>query len=381
MTGAPGGAQDDGSVLPWPIGFGVVAVPARPVSGPCASTLPTGTAVAGNTCVVMLLAVLTARGLYRSAGTPWRRGACGDAAGVQLSDAQRSVRLRTGRPRGGCKSFSRKSTTCAKAWPISKWRLPGALMLNPEMRVEGNFQGKLSCRWSGAPGPEQEGFSNNRFNLREVENRPSCLGGSVLPFWRRSSAPSIWRRSSLRTGEEELEAPPGEVEFEEGPTWTFCAAAAQPARQDRSDAYQLWRIQRRRPGRISPRSTRQNIITQTLWRRRARAGRSPAVKRGTTSSPSPFSEKNDARPCGSALYSGENGTAFPRRAANQSPVPGFTRLELFYEVAAAGGGWNSGSATPGVKRLDNYFDDMMNGMIDREDDDDDDDDNGHARSR
>ena len=191
------------------IGFGVVSVPLGLYLA-VRIDLPTGTAVAG-TCVLMLLAVLTARGLYRTAGRLAATAAVlvlalsltmPGAVAAQDQDVERRLQ-----------ELQREISDLRQSLVSQQLRLPGALLLNPEMRVEGNFQG--SYLGGGLPRrAEQEGFSNNRFNLREVE---IGLRASVDPFAVLEAVISAQHLAEIEfeDGEEELEAPPGEVEFEE----------------------------------------------------------------------------------------------------------------------------------------------------------------------
>ena len=156
------------------IAFGVVAIPLGLYLA-VRIDLPTGTAVAG-TCVVMLLAVLTGRGLYRSAG----RLAAGAAMLVlafnllmpgSVSAQETDVEKRL-------QELQQEIQDLRNSLRGQQLRLPGGLLLNPEMRVEGNFQGN---RLFSGPRrqAEYEGFPNNRFNLREVELGLPGLGGPL----------------------------------------------------------------------------------------------------------------------------------------------------------------------------------------------------------
>ena len=345
------------------IGFGVVSVPLGLYLA-VRIDLPTGMAVAG-TCVVMLLAVLTARGLYRSAA----RLAAGaavlmlalnlvmpGAATAQDTDVERRLQ-----------ELQQEVNDLRQSLLSQQIRLPGALMLNPEMRVEGNFQGSYLAGGL-ARRAEQEGFSNNRFNLREVE---IGLRASVDPFAVLEAVISAQHLAEIEfeDGEEELEAPPGEVEFEEAHL-TF-------ARLPFSLRGKLG-LMRTSFGEYNdddpdefPQVDAPNIITQ-LYGDEGEGWKEPGVNVNYQFA-NPWSERM-THLLWFGLYSGENGTAFHRGQLTK-PV-WFTRMELFYEVAPRAG-IELGLSYARGKRLDNYFDDMMNGMLD--DDDDDDDDNGHAR--
>ena len=341
------------------IGFGVVSVPLGLYLA-VRIDLPTGTAVAG-TCVVMLLAVLTARGLYRSAA----RLAAGaavlmlalnlvmpGAATAQDTDVERRLQ-----------QLRQEVNDLRQSLLSQQIRLPGALMLNPEMRVEGNFQGSYLAGGL-ARRAEQEGFSNNRFNLREVE---IGLRASVDPFAVLEAVISAQHLAEIEfeDGEEELEAPPGEVEFEEAHL-TF-------ARLPLSLRGKLG-LMRTSFGEYNdddpdefPQVDPPNIITQ-LYGDEGEGWKEPGVNLNYQFA-SPFSEKM-THVLWFGLYSGENGTAFHGGQLTK-PVY-FTRLELFYEVAPRAG-IELGLSYARGKRLDSYFDDMMNGMLDDHDDD-----NGHA---
>ncbi len=345
------------------IGFGVVSVPLGLYLA-VRIDLPTGMAVAG-TCVVMLLAVLTARGLYRSAA----RLAAGTAvlmlalnlvmpgaATAQETDVERRLQ-----------ELRQEVNDLRQSLLSQQIRLPGALMLNPEMRVEGNFQGSYLAGGL-ARRAEQEGFSNNRFNLREVE---IGLRASVDPFAVLEAVISAQHLAEIEfeDGEEELEAPPGEVEFEEAHL-TF-------ARLPLSLRGKLG-LMRTSFGEYNdddpdefPQVDPPNIITQ-LYGNEGEGWKEPGVNVNYQFA-SPFSEKM-THVLWFGLYSGENGTAF--HGGNLTKPVYFTRLELFYEVAPRAG-IELGLSYARGKRLDRYYDDMTNGMLD---DDDDDDDNGHAHN-
>ena len=306
------------------IGFGVVSVPLGLYLA-VRIDLPTGTAVAG-TCVVMLLAVLTARGLYRSAA----RLAAGaavlmlalnlvmpGAATAQDTDVERRLQ-----------ELRQEVNDLRQSLLSQQIRLPGALMLNPEMRVEGNFQGSYLAGGL-ARRAEQEGFSNNRFNLREVE---IGLRASVDPFAVLEAVISAQHLAEIEfeDGEEELEAPPGEVEFEEAHL-TF-------ARLPLSLRGKLG-LMRTSFGEYNdddpdefPQVDPPNIITQ-LYGDEGEGWKEPGVNLNYQFA-SPFSEKM-THVLWFGLYSGENGTAFHGGQLTK-PVY-FTRLELFYEVAPRAG--------------------------------------------
>ena len=306
------------------IGFGVVSVPLGLYLA-VRIDLPTGTAVAG-TCVVMLLAVLTARGLYRSAA----RLAAGTAvlmlalnlvmpgaATAQDTDVERRLQ-----------ELQQEVNDLRQSLLSQQIRLPGALMLNPEMRVEGNFQG--SYLGGGlARRAEQEGFSNNRFNLREVE---IGLRASVDPFAVLEAVISAQHLAEIEfeDGEEELEAPPGEVEFEEAHL-TF-------ARLPLSLRGKLG-LMRTSFGEYNdddpdefPQVDAPNIITQ-LYGDEGEGWKEPGVNVNYQFA-SPWSERM-THVLWFGLYSGENGTAF--HGGNLTKPVYFTRLELFYEVAPRAG--------------------------------------------
>lgn len=344
------------------IGFGVIAVPLGLYLA-VRIDLPTGTAVAG-TCVVMLLAVLAARGLYRSAG----RLAAGAAVlmlalnlvmpgAVSAQDTETERRLQ---------ELQQEVNDLRQSLAAQQLRLPGALMLNPEMRVEGNFQG--SRLMGGLPRrAEQEGFSNNRFNLREVE-----LGfrASVDPFAVLEAVISAQHLAEIEfeDGEEELEAPPGEVEFEEAHL-TFARLPLSLRSKIGLMRTSFGEYNDDDPDEF-PQVDPPNIIAQ-LYGDEGEGWKEPGVNVNYQFA-SPFSEKM-SHVLWFGLYSGENGTAFHGGQLTE-PVY-FTRLELFYE-AAPRAGIELGLSYATGKRLDNYFDDMMNGMLDDDDDDDNGDDDG-----
>lgn len=343
------------------IGFGVIAIPLGLYLA-VRIDLPTGSAVAG-TCVAILLAVLAGRGLYRSTV----RLAAGAAAlllafglampgSVVAQDADVDRQLQ---------ELRQEVQNLRQSLLSQQIRLPGALMLNPEMRVEGNFQGSYLAG-GVARRAEQEGFSNNRFNLREVE---IGLRASVDPFAVLEAVISAQHLAEIEfeDGEEELEAPPGEVEFEEAHL-TF-------ARLPFSLRGKLG-LMRTSFGEYNdddpdefPQVDPPNIITQ-LYGDEGEGWKEPGVNVNYQFA-NPWTEKM-THLLWFGLYSGENGTAF--HGGQLTKPVWFTRMELFYEVAPRAG-IELGLSYARGKRLDNYFDDMMNGMLD---DDDDDDDNGHA---
>ena len=343
------------------IGFGVVSVPLGLYLA-VRIDLPTGTAVAG-TCVVMLLAILTARGLYRSAA----RLAAGTAvlmlalnlampgaAIAQDTDVERQLQ-----------ELQQEVNDLRQSLASQQLRLPGALLLNPEMRVEGNFQGSYLAGGL-ARRAEQEGFSNNRFNLREVE-----LGfrASVDPFAVLEAVISAQHLAEIEfeDGEEELEAPPGEVEFEEAHL-TFARLPFSLRGKIGLMRTSFGEYNDDDPDEF-PQVDPPNIITQ-FYGDEGEGWKEPGVNINYQFA-SPFVERM-THVLWFGLYSGENGTAFHGGQLTE-PVY-FTRLELFYEVAPRAG-LEFGLSYARGKRLDNYFDDMMNGMLD-----DDDDDNGHAHN-
>ena len=341
------------------IGFGVVAVPLGLYLA-VRIDLPTGTAVAG-TCVVMLLAVLTGRSLYRGAG----RVAAGTAA-LMLAFSLAipgSVSAQESNVEQRLQELQQEVQDLRQSLLSQQLRLPGALLLNPEMRVEGNFQGSYLAGGL-ARRAEQEGFSNNRFNLREVE-----LGfrASVDPFAVLEAVISAQHLAEIEfeDGEEELEGPPGEVEFEE--------AHLTLARLPFSLRGKLG-LMRTSFGEYNdddpdefPQVDPPNIITQ-LYGDEGEGWKEPGINLNYQFA-SPFSERM-THVVWLGIYSGENGTAF--HGGQLTKPVWFTRLELFYEVAPRAG-LELGFSLAKGKRLDRYFDDMMNGMLD----DDDDDDNGH----
>ena len=344
------------------IGFGVVSVPLGLYLA-VRIDLPTGTAVAG-TCVVMLLAVLTARGLYRSAG----RLAAGAAALVlalslmmpgpavaQDVDVERRLQ-----------ELQQEVNDLRQSLLSQQVRLPGALMLNPEMRVEGNFQGSYLAGGL-ARRAEQEGFSNNRFNLREVE---IGLRASVDPFAVLEAVISAQHLAEIEfeDGEEELEAPPGEVEFEEAHL-TFARLPLSLRGKIGLMRTSFGEYNDDDPDEF-PQVDPPNIITQ-LYGDEGEGWKEPGVNVNYQFA-NPWSSKM-THLLWFGLYSGENSTAF--HGGQLTKPVWFTRMELFYEVAPRAG-IELGLSYARGKRLDRYFDDMMSGMR-HDDDDDDDDDNGH----
>ena len=343
------------------IGFGIIAVPLGLYLA-VRIDLPTGTAVAG-TCVVMLLAVFVGRGLYRGAA----RLAAGaavlmlalnlvmpGAAAAQDTETERRLQ-----------ELQQEINDLRQSLASQQLRLPGALLLNPEMRVEGNFQGSYLAG-GVARRAEQEGFSNNRFNLREVE-----LGfrASVDPFAVLEAVISAQHLAEIEfeDGEEELEGPPGEVEFEEAHL-TFARLPFSLRGKIGLMRTSFGEYNDDDPDEF-PQVDPPNIITQ-LYGDEGEGWKEPGVNVNYQFA-SPFSEKM-THVLWFGLYSGENGTAFHGGQLTE-PVY-FTRFEMFYEVAPRAG-LELGLSYARGKRLDNYFDDMMNGMLD-----DDDDDNGHAHN-
>ena len=357
-------AQRMASLFTLAIGFGVIAVPLGLYLA-VRIDLPTGTAVAG-TCVAMLLAVFATRGLYRTAG----RLAAGTAvlmlalnlvapgpALAQDDDVERRLQ-----------ELQQEVNDLRQSLAGQQLRLPGALLLNPEMRVEGNFQG--SYLGAGlARRAEQEGFSNNRFNLREVE-----LGfrASVDPFAVLEAVVSAQHLAEIEfeDGEEELEAPPGEVEFEEAHL-TFARLPFSLRGKIGLMRTSFGEYNDDDPDEF-PQIDAPNIITQ-LYGDEGEGWKEPGVNVNYQFA-SPWSDRM-THVLWFGLYSGENGTAF--HGGQLTKPVWFTRFELFYEVAPRAG-LELGISYARGKRLDNYFDDMMNGILDDDDDDDDDDDNGHA---
>ena len=361
-------AQRMAALFTLAIGFGVIAVPLGLYMA-VRIDLPTGTAVAG-TCVVMLLAVFTARGLYRTAG----RLAAGTAvlmlalnlmapgpAVAQDADVERRLQ-----------ELQQEVNDLRQSLAGQQLRLPGALLLNPEMRVEGNFQG--SYLGGGlARRAEQEGFSNNRFNLREVE-----LGfrASVDPFAVLEAVISAQHLAEIEfeDGEEELEAPPGEVEFEEAHL-TFARLPFSLRGKVGLMRTSFGEYNDDDPDEF-PQIDPPNIITQ-LYGDEGEGWKEPGVNVNYQFA-NPWSDRM-THVLWFGLYSGENGTAF--HGGQLTKPVWFSRFELFYEVAPRAG-LELGVSYARGKRLDNYFDDMLNGMLGDDDDDDngdgdDDDDNGH----
>ena len=346
------------------IGFGVVSVPLGLYLA-VRIDLPTGTAVAG-TCVVMLLAVLTARGLYRSAG----RLAAGAAVMLLAFSLvmPSAASAQDGETERRLQELQQEINDLRQSLANQQMRLPGALMLNPEMRVEGNFQGSYLAGGL-ARRAEQEGFSNNRFNLREVE---IGLRASVDPFAVLEAVISAQHLAEIEFDdleEEGLEGAPGEVEFEEAHL-TFARLPLSLRGKIGLMRTSFGEYNDDDPDEF-PQVDPPNIITQ-LYGDEGEGWKEPGVNLNYQFA-SPFSEKM-THVLWFGLYSGENGTAF--HGGQLTKPVWFTRLELFYEVAPRAG-LELGLSYARGKRLDSYFDDMMNGMIDREDDDDDDD-NGHA---
>ena len=361
------------------IGFGVVSVPLG-LYFAVRIDLPTGTAVAG-TCVVMLLAVLAGRGLYRgaarlAAGTAVLMLALNlvmpGAASAQDSDVE--TRLQ---------ELQQEINDLRQSLAGQQLRLPGALMLNPEMRVEGNFQGSYLAGGL-ARRAEQEGFSNNRFNLREVE---VGFRASVDPFAVLEAVISAQHLAEIEfeDGEEELEAPPGEVEFEEAHL-TFARLPFSLRSKIGLMRTSFGEYNDDDPDEF-PQVDAPNIITQ-LYGDEGEGWKEPGINVNYQFA-SPFSEKM-SHVLWFGLYSGENGTAF--HGGNLTKPVYFTRLELFYEAAPRAGielglsfarGKHGFFGSEEEEEEDNgngNGHDNGNGMgpvvADDHDDDDDDDDNG-----
>ena len=305
------------------IGFGVVAVPLGLYLA-VRIDLPTGTAVAG-TCVVMLLAVLAGRGLYRNAA----RLAAGTAVLMLAfnlmmpgaASAQDDVERRL-------QELQQEVNDLRQSLAGQQLRLPGALMLNPEMRVEGNFQGSYLAGGL-ARRAEQEGFSNNRFNLREVE---MGFRASVDPFAVLEAVISAQHLAEIEfeDGEEELEAPPGEVEFEEAHL-TFARLPLSLRGKIGLMRTSFGEYNDDDPDEF-PQVDPPNIIAQ-LYGDEGEGWKEPGVNVNYQFA-SPFSEKM-SHVLWFGLYSGENGTAF--HGGNLTKPVYFTRLELFYEAAPRAG--------------------------------------------
>ena len=306
------------------IGFGVIAVPLGLYLA-VRIDLPTGTAVAG-TCVVMLLAVLAGRELYRGAG----RLAAG-AAVLMLAfslAAPGSVSAQDTDVERRLQELQQEVNNLRQSLASQQLRLPGALLLNPEMRVEGNFQG--SYLGGGlARRAEQEGFSNNRFNLREVE-----LGfrASVDPFAVLEAVISAQHLAEIEfeDGEEELEARPGEVEFEEAHL-TFARLPFSLRSKIGLMRTSFGEYNDDDPDEF-PQIDPPNIITQ-LYGDEGEGWKEPGVNVNYQFA-NPWSEKM-THVLWFGLYSGENGTAF--HGGNLTKPVYFTRLELFYEAAPRAG--------------------------------------------
>ena len=306
------------------IGFGVVSVPLGLYLA-LRIDLPTGAAVAG-TCVVLLFAVLAGRGLYRSVA----RLAVGTAAlmlafslampgSVAAQDADLERELQ---------DLRQEVQDLRQSLLSQQIRLPGALMLNPEMRVEGNFQGSYLAGGL-ARRAEQEGFSNNRFNLREVE---MGFRASVDPFAVLEAVISAQHLAEIEfeDGEEELEAPPGEVEFEEAHL-TFARLPLSLRGKIGLMRTSFGEYNDDDPDEF-PQVDPPNIITQ-LYGDEGEGWKEPGVNVNYQFA-NPWSEKM-THVLWFGLYSGENGTAF--HGGNLTKPVYFTRLELFYEVAPRAG--------------------------------------------
>ena len=356
------------------IGFGVVSVPLGLYLA-LRIDLPTGAAVAG-TCVVILFAVLAGRGLYRSAA----RLAVGTAAlmlafslavpgsvAAQDADVERELQ-----------DLRQEVNDLRLSLLSQQVRLPGALMLNPEMRVEGNFNGSYLAGGL-ARRAEQEGFSNNRFNLREIE-----LGfrASVDPFAVLEAVISAQHLAEIEfeDGEEELEAPPGEVEFEEAHL-TFARLPLSLRGKIGLMRTSFGEYNDDDPDEF-PQVDAPNIITQ-LYGDEGEGWKEPGVNVNYQFA-NPWSEKM-THVLWFGLYSGENGTAF--HGGNLTKPVYFTRMELFYEVAPRAGielGLSFARGKHGFfggEEDDDDDDDNGNGNgmhVHDDDDDDDDDDNGNG---
>ena len=355
------------------IGFGVVSVPLGLYLA-VRIDLPTGTAVAG-TCVVMLLTVLAGRGLYRSAarlavGTAalmlaFSLAMPGSVAAQDDTDVERQLQELRQEVQGLRQSLLSQQI-----------RLPGALMLNPEMRVEGNFQGSYLAGGL-ARRAEQEGFSNNRFNLREVE---MGFRASVDPFAVLEAVISAQHLAEIEfeDGEEELEAPPGEVEFEEAHL-TFARLPLSLRGKIGLMRTSFGEYNDDDPDEF-PQVDAPNIITQ-LYGDEGEGWKEPGVNVNYQFA-SPFSEKM-THVLWFGLYSGENGTAF--HGGNLTKPVYFTRMELFYEVAPRAGielGLSYARGKHGLFSLGEEEEEEGNGHDDDNDldhmaGDDDDDDHDH----
>ena len=328
----------------------------------------------------MLLAVLTARGLYRSAA----RLAAGaavmmlafnlmmpGAASAQDADVERRLQ-----------ELQQEVNDLRQSLAGQQLRLPGALMLNPEMRVEGNFQGSYLAGGL-ARRAEQEGFSNNRFNLREVE---MGFRASVDPFAVLEAVISAQHLAEIEfeDGEEELEAPPGEVEFEEAHL-TFARLPLSLRGKIGLMRTSFGEYNDDDPDEF-PQVDPPNIIAQ-LYGDEGEGWKEPGVNVNYQFA-SPFSEKM-SHVLWFGLYSGENGTAF--HGGNLTKPVYFTRLELFYEAAPRAGielGLSFARGKHGIFSLGEEEEDDDNGngnghdmdpmaVVAQDDDDDhDDDDDG-----
>ena len=306
------------------IGFGVIAVPLGLYLA-VRIDLPTGTAVAG-TCVVMLLAVLAGRGLYRSAG----RLAAGAAVlmlafslampgSVSAQDTDVEQRLQ---------ALQQEIQDLRNSLRGQQLRLPGGLLLNPEMRVEGNFQGNRG--WGLQRNAEYEGFPNNRFNIREVE-----LGfrASVDPFAVLETVISAQRLVEIEfeDGEEELPRElDSEVEFEEAHL-TFARLPLRLRGKLGLMRTSFGEYNDDDPDEF-PQIDPPNVIVQ-LYGEEGEGWKEPGLNLNYQFA-SPFSERM-THVIWFGLYSGENGTAFHGGQLDK-PV-WFTRAELFYEVAPRAG--------------------------------------------
>ena len=306
------------------IAFGVVAVPLGLYLA-VRIDLPTGTAVAG-TCVVMLLAVLTGRGLYRSVG-----GLASGAAVLMLVFSLAipgSVSAQETDVEQRLQELQQEIQELRNNLRGQQLRLPGGLLLNPEMRVEGNFQGNRG--WGLQRNAEYEGFSNNRFNIREVE-----LGfrASVDPFAVLETVISAQRLVEIEfeDGEEELPRElDSEVEFEEAHL-TFARLPLRLRGKLGLMRTSFGEYNDDDPDEF-PQIDPPNVIVH-LYGEEGEGWKEPGLNLNYQFA-SPFSERM-THVIWFGLYSGENGTAFHGGQLDK-PV-WFTRAELFYEVAPRAG--------------------------------------------
>ncbi len=306
------------------IAFGVVAVPLGLYLA-VRIDLPTGTAVAG-TCVVMLLAVLTGRGLYRSVG----RLASGAAVLMLVFSLAipGSVSAQETDVEQRLQELQQEIQELRNSLRGQQLRLPGGLLLNPEMRVEGNFQGNRG--WGLQRNAEYEGFPNNRFNIREVE-----LGfrASVDPFAVLETVISAQRLVEIEfeDGEEELPRElDSEVEFEEAHL-TFARLPLRLRGKLGLMRTSFGEYNDDDPDEF-PQIDPPNVIVH-LYGEEGEGWKEPGLNLNYQFA-SPFSERM-THVIWFGLYSGENGTAFHGGQLDK-PV-WFTRAELFYEVAPRAG--------------------------------------------